>query len=135
MPHLRWGPSGIARARMLGAVALIGAFGLGCAGTWWALRERDTGVRVMVTATDAVPAELERLILTNVQRAQVQEAIRRGRDRVLRVVDAFEPEMRTAMDSTDQEIRVLLTDAQRSRLDSARALSGPALTRQRLIKP
>ena len=128
-------PARIARARLLGAAALIGAFALGCAGTWLALRARDPGVRVMITATDAIPTELERLTLSDAQRAQVQQALSRGRDRVLRVVDAFEPEMQAAMDSTDQEIRAMLTTQQRTQLDAARAKSGPPLTRRRVLKP
>jgi hypothetical protein len=135
MSHVSRGSGSIGRARMMGAVALIVAFGLGCASTWWVLRERDTGLRVMITTNDAMPTELERLKLTSAQRTRVQEALRRGSDRVLRVVDAFDPRMRLAMDSTDQDIRVLLTDAQRAQLDSARALAGPARRRERMMKP
>ncbi len=123
------------RARIAGALWLLGAFGLGCGSMWWVLRDRGTGVRVMITATDALPSELQRLRLSDTQRSEAQAALSRGRDRVLRVVDSFEPAMQSAMDSTDQEIRLMLTDTQRAQLDSSRALHGPTMRRERKVRP
>ncbi|MBX9928910.1 MAG: hypothetical protein K2X99_08355 [Gemmatimonadaceae bacterium] len=119
---------GVSRAQWWGAAALIGAFSLGAALSWWMLRERTGGVEFRVTATDAMPAELERLGLSPSQRDSVQGALRRGRDRVLQVADRLAPAMEAAIDSTDQELRQLLTPEQRVRFDAERAVR-PAMRR------
>jgi hypothetical protein len=128
-------PTGLGRARLQGAGLLLVAFVLGFGAAWLMLRERSNGMQVLITATDQLPDELVRLRLTAEQRTQAQEVIRRGRDRVLRVVDAFDPAMQAAMDSTDAEVRQLLSAAQRLALDSARKASGPTIRRTRVMKP
>ena len=125
--------SPLARARALGALLALGAFALGVfAGVRYAERERP-GVNITVTATDQMPRELERLGLTDAERVAIQAALRRGRDRVMRSRDQIDALMRTAVDSTDQEIRGLLTAAQRASFDSARRVNGPALRKRDVI--
>jgi len=123
----------LARARALGALLAIGTFALGvAAGTWYANRVRP-GVNITITATDRMPRELERLGITEAERAPIQAALRRGRDRVLRVRDELSVHMLIAVDSTDQEIRTLLSPEQRAAFDSARKVNGPVLQRKEVI--
>ena len=125
--------SSLARARALGALLAIGVFALGVfAGVRYAEREHP-GVSIRVTATDQMPKEIERLGLTDAQRTAIQAALRRGRDRVMRSRDQIDVLMETAVDSTDEEIRALLTTAQRASFDSARRVNGPALRKRDVI--
>ena len=125
--------SSLARARALGALLALGAFALGVvAGVGYAERERP-GVSFTITATDQMPKELDRLGLTDSERVAIQAALRRGRDRVLRSRDQIDALMEAAVDSTDQEIRGLLTAAQRASFDSARRVNGPALRKRHVI--
>jgi hypothetical protein len=124
--------SPLARARLTGGLLAFGTFALGvAAGVWLASRNSD-GIDIRVTATDRMPRELERLELTDAERPLIQQALRRGRDRVLRVADAFQGPMQSAVDSTDMEIRAILSDAQRAAFDSARR-THPALRKKRVI--
>jgi uncharacterized membrane protein len=118
---------------MLGAVLTVCMFVLGVGAGWLIHPQSPGGTRVMITATDAVPTDLEGLSLSPEQRDSVRAAIRRGRDRVLRVVDDFDPRMRAALDTTNVEIRAVLDSTQRVRFDSLRRASGPTLQR-RLIR-
>lgn len=127
--------NGLVRARVWGAVALAFAFAFGFCAAWLVLRERIAGMQVTITATDELPDELVRLGLSDDQRVQAREVIRRGRDRVLRVVDAFDPAMRAAMDSTDAEVRTILSTEQRAAFDAAREANGPPMRRTRVMKP
>jgi hypothetical protein len=125
--------SSLARARFAGALLALVTFGLGIAtGIWYSNRELP-GVDIRVTATDRVPRELERLGLTDAQRPQIHAALLRGRERVLHVTDAFQGRMEIAVDSTDQEIRAILSDLQRAAFDSARRVNGSPLRRKRVI--
>jgi hypothetical protein len=74
------------------------------------------GVNVSITAkaTNSMPRELERLGLTETQRAELRQILTRGRDRVLSVVHDFEPRMKAAMDTTEIEINAVLTETQRA---------------------
>jgi hypothetical protein len=122
--------SSLARARILGALLALTTFALGVgAGVWYRGRVRP-GITITVTATDHLPAELERLGLTEAERGPVHAALQRGRDRVLRARDQLDILMHSAVDSTDQEIRAVLTDAQRASFDSARRVNGPPLRRK-----
>lgn len=85
------------------------------------------------SATDRMPRELERLGLTDAERAPIQAALRRGRDRVLHARDEIDVRMQIAVDSTDQEIRALLSPEQRASFDSARRVNGPPLRRRKVI--
>jgi hypothetical protein len=125
--------SPLARARALGALLAIGSFALGVfAGLRYAERERS-GVHITVTATDQMPREIDRLGLTAAQRTAIQAALRRGRDRVMHSREQIDVLMEAAVDSTDQEIRGLLTSAQRTSFDSARRVNGPALRKREVI--
>ena len=125
--------SSLARARLAGAVLALATFALGIAtGIWYSNRERP-GVDIRVTATDRIPRELERLGLTDAERPLIHDALLRGRERVLHVTDAFQGRMQSAVDSTDIEIRALLSDAQRASFDSARRANGPQLREKRVI--
>lgn len=117
-------------ARLVGSLVVIIAFAAGVLTGLAAGRKREP-IRLTVTATDAVPVELDALQLTDSQRAHVRQLLRSGRDRVLSVVDQFTPAMQAAIDSTDAEIRLILTDAQRLAFDSVRAANPPL---QRIIR-
>ena len=123
----------LARARALGALLAIATFALGVAVGIWYRGRVPPGVNVTITATDRMPQELERLGLTDAERAPIQAALRRGRDRVLRARVELDALMQTAVDSTDQEIRALLSPGQRVSFDSARRVNGPPLRRRELI--
>ena len=125
--------SSLARARALGALLAIAIFVLGVAAGMWYRGRAQPGVNITVTATDRMPQELERLGLTDAERAPIQSALRRGRDRVLRSRDELDSLMQIAVDSTDQEIRALLSPAQRASFDSARRVNGPPLRRREVI--
>ncbi len=126
--------SSLARARVLGGLLALGAFALGMlAGTRFTERDRP-GVSITVTATDRMPRELERLNLSEPEREQIQAALGRGRNRVMRARDQIDSLMSSAVDSTDQEIRGILSDAQRASFDSARRANGPSIERRRVIK-
>jgi len=125
--------SSLARARLAGAVLALATFALGIAtGIWYSNRERP-GIDIRVTATDRMPRELERLGLTNAERAPIHDALLRGRERVLHVTDDFQGRMQSAVDSTDTEIRALLSDPQRASFDSARRANGSQLRQKRVI--
>ena len=125
--------SSIFRARVYGALLAVAVFALGvAAGSWYHGRVRP-GINITVTATDQMPAELVRLGITDAERGPITAALRRGRDRVLRARDQLDTLMRAAVDSTDGEIRAVLTDAQRASFDSARKVNGPPLRRRETI--
>src|SRR5687768_11940235 len=96
--------SAMSRARLFGLVVVVLAFVAGVATGLAIDRRPRQGVSVLVTATDAMPRELEQLGLTDSQRTEIRAILVRGRNRVIGVVRDFEPTMRTAIDSTDREI-------------------------------
>jgi len=113
------------KARLLGALLAATAFGLGVAiGALMWPRGRQTQA-LMVTATNAVPTELTALGLSEAQRAELGPILLRGRDRVIRVVDRFTPVIQAALDTTDTEIRAILTQEQRRQFDSVRVANPP----------
>lgn len=125
----------VTRARLVGVLALVGAFAAGGITVWAFAREPKEGLRVSITATDQMPAEIERLGLDTAQRSRIQHVLQQGRDRVLRVVDTFDAPMRAAVDSTEREIREVLSPTQRAALDSWRLERGPPLKRVRVVRP
>jgi hypothetical protein len=125
--------SPIVRARVLGSAVIVLAFVAGVATGMAFDRSPRPGINVTVSATNAIPRELEELDLTEAQRGQLREILTRGRDRVLTVVRDFEPRMRGAMDSTELEISGVLTEAQRAELAAYRK-DHPAFLDQRIIK-
>jgi hypothetical protein len=125
--------SSLTRARAYGALLALATFALGvAAGVWYGGRVQP-GVNVTITATDAMPQELERLGLTDAERASITVALRRGRDRVLRARDQLDVLMSSAVDSTDRDIRAVLTESQRASFDSARRVNGSPLRRREVI--
>ena len=127
--------SAMSRARLLGLVVVVLGFVAGVA-TGMAIDRRPRhGMSLTVTATDAMPRELERLGLTDSQRTEIRAILVRGRDRVIRVVRDFEPIMRTAVDSTDREIGTVLTPEQRAALERYRRDNPPMMERRIIRQP
>lgn len=111
----------IGRARLLGLIALVVAFGAGIAvGHYYWRTEPEAGVMISVKGTDRIPKELEELDLTEAQRAQIRASLRAGTMRVGQVLRNFMVPMDAAIDSTDREIRSFLTAEQNRRLDAIR---------------
>jgi hypothetical protein len=111
----------ISRARIVGLIALIIAFGAGIAvGHYYWRTEPQAGVMISVKGTDRIPRELEELDLTEVQRTQIRQALHAGTIRVGQVVRNFMVPMDAAIDSTDREIRSFLNAEQNRRLDEIR---------------
>jgi Spy/CpxP family protein refolding chaperone len=124
----------LSRARLLGLALVTGAFALGATAGWWVARPRGAPMVMTMVATDAIPQELELLELTDDQRQQIRERLRGGRARVMRIFDQFDPLMRAAVDSTDTEIRSVLSPAQQLRFDSLR-VANPRLRRRTELRP
>jgi hypothetical protein len=113
--------SPVVRARLLGALLLVAAFGAGTlVGYLIPRREDDATLKVVVKATNRIPAEISALGLTDQQRTLVQGILLHGAARVRGVISEFEPRMSAAIDSTDIEIRAVLTVDQRASLDEER---------------
>jgi hypothetical protein len=129
--------SPIVRARLLGALVVVLAFVAGVATGIAFERRPRPGVNVMLTATasNAMPRELERLDLTEVQRGAIRTILVRGRDRVIAVVHDFDPRMKAAVDSTDREIDAVLTELQRASLAAYRRDHPPFMDRRIIKKP
>lgn len=114
----------LTRLRLLGALLAAIAFAAGLAAAL-VLVDRREPPRLIITATNEVPRELERLSLSAAQREQLRPILQRGRDRVVRIVDEFTPRMQAAMDSTDAEIRAILDVTQARQFDSTRRTNPP----------
>ena len=125
--------SSLARARAFGALLAIATFALGVAAGIWYAGRIPPGLNITITATDRMPRELERLGLTEEERVPIQEALRRGRDRVLHANSDLAARMQIVVDSTDHEIRALLSPAQRSSFDSARRVNGSPFREKKVI--
>jgi hypothetical protein len=112
--------SPLVRARLIGAVVLLGAFGAGVfVGRYLPQPEVD-GVRVMIKASDRIPLELDALGLTDAQRAALRPILQRGTLRIDSVMKSLLPAMDGAIGATDSEVRLMLTPNQRTALDAAR---------------
>ena len=123
------------RARVQGVLLLVAAFALGIAVGVVAARRSRPVPQMLLTATDRMPDEIARLDLSPDQRQQIRSVLRRGADRMFGVIREFDPRVQAAVDSTDAEIRALLTSAQIARLDSSRRARGPLLRQQRVGGP
>jgi len=111
----------IGRAPIIGALVLLIAFGAGvAAGHYWLPREAPDGIMISLKATDAIPAELTKLDLTDAQEGQIRGFLRQGTERIGRIMHQFMPSIDAAVDSTDQQIRSVLTAEQIRRLDEIR---------------
>jgi len=127
--------SPIVRARLLGSLVVALAFAAGVMTGLAVGRRPRAGLNVMVTATasDRLPRELERLDLTPAQQGQIRTILVRGRDRVFVVMKDFKPRIQALIDSTNAEIDVVLTPAQRASLAAYRR-EHPAVVDQEVIK-
>lgn len=126
--------SPLARARITGGALALATFALGVAACVWGTSREKPGINISVIATDRMPRELERLDLTAAQLPLIHTALLHGRDRVMRATDELQGRMQSAVDSTDQEIRAILSDTQRASFDSARRVNGPPLRQKRVIE-
>lgn len=108
------------RARSLGMLLLGLAFAAGLATGLAIGRRQPEGVQIMVTATDRIPKDLERLGLSAPQRQSIQAALGRGRPRIFRVLQDFDPRIQAAIDSTESEIAAVLNPGQRAAWEASR---------------
>ncbi|MEO7457338.1 MAG: hypothetical protein ABIY52_13830 [Gemmatimonadaceae bacterium] len=122
------------RARVMGVGIVIVAFVVGgMFGAVVARRTTPAGVRLTLTTTTEIPRELERLDLSDEQRVAVQAILRAGHERVVAVIDEFDPRMRAAVESVDEDIRGVLTPEQRASFDAARR-AHPILRQRRILR-
>ena len=112
--------SSFTRARLLGMLLLGLAFAAGLAAGLAIGRRPPAGVEIRVTATDQIPKELERLGLSAPQRKSIQAALGRGRPRIFRVLQEFDPRIQAAIDSTESEIAAILDPGQRAAWEASR---------------
>ena len=111
----------IKRARLLGAMVLVAAFAAGIAvGHYLWPRPVPEGVVVSIKASGRIPAELEELELTDTQRDAIRAMLFSGTERVGRIMRGFTAPLNAAIDSTDREIRSILSETQNRRLDEIR---------------
>ena len=108
------------RARLVGAVALVAVFIAGMVAG--AVLDRFARPRPGIRAsfgTD-MSAVLDRLQLTNDQRARAEAIIQRRTPRTEAMMLELSDRLRAIADSVDAELRSILTPEQRARLDSLR---------------
>jgi hypothetical protein len=111
----------IGRARLIGALVLLVAFAAGVAvGHYWLPRETPNGIMISLKATDEIPAELTKLDLTDSQEVQIRGFLHQGTARVGRIMHDFMGPLDAAVDSTDRQIRSVLTAEQVRMLDEIR---------------
>jgi uncharacterized membrane protein len=122
------------RARVLGALLALGAFGLGAAGGITYANRRGSGVVMTLTTTDQIPQELERLGLSDAQRARIRQILRDAQPRVFAILKDVEPRMRAALAATDVEIADVLNAEQRARWEEYRRQHPPRLEERHLTR-
>ena len=111
----------IGRARLIGAAVLAAAFGAGVAvGHYVIPRRVPEGVVVSIKSAGRIPRELEELDLQPAQRERIRDILNAGTRRVGRVLETLMVPMDAAIDSTDAEVRQVLTPAQNRQLDEIR---------------
>ena len=111
----------VGRARLIGAALLLVSFGAGMAvGYYFLPRRAPDGVVISVKGSSRIPEELERLRLDDSQRVQIQAFLRDGTMRIGRIVRDFTVPIDAAIDSTDRQIRSVLTAEQNRALDEIR---------------
>lgn len=123
-------PDLFTRARVVGVAILLATFGLGIAAGHLLARRPHEGVRMMMTTTNAIPAELLSLGLTEAQQQQVREILAAGRPRVLQVLEDMEPRMRAALQATETDIEGVLDASQLARWKEFRRLNPPRTERR-----
>jgi hypothetical protein len=113
--------STINRARIFGAVLLVAAFGAGVAvGHYYLPLRAPDGVMITVKGSNRIPDELESLQLDDSQRVVIRGFLRDGTMRIGRIVRDFTVPIDAAIDSTDRQIRSVLSAEQNRRLDDIR---------------
>lgn len=112
----------LGRARIIGGVVLLLAFAAGVAvGRYLpTMRNDEPGVTIKVIGNTKIPSELEELGLTDSQRVLIQRHLHDGTERVGRILRSFMVPMDAAIDTTDRQVRSVLTEAQNRRLDEIR---------------
>lgn len=109
------------KARLVGALILMLAFGAGIAvGHYLVPRSAPNGIMITVKGTTRIPDELEALSLADTQRVAIRGFLREGTMRVGRIVREFTVPIDAAVDSTDRQIRSVLSVDQLRRLDDYR---------------
>jgi hypothetical protein len=78
------------------------------------------GVMITVKGTTRIPDELESLDLADSQRVMIQGFLRDGTMRIGRIVRDFTIPIDAAIDSTDRQIRSVLSTEQNRKLDAIR---------------
>ena len=111
----------VGRARLIGGVVLVAVFAAGIAvGQFVIPRRVPEGIAISLKASSRIPRELEALGLSETQRGDVARILNNGTKRVGRVLEGMMPPMNAVIDSTDREIRAILTEAQVRQLDAIR---------------
>ncbi len=118
------------RARMVGLLIVVMAFGLGGYAGYTLARRPSAGMVMTLTTSDAIPEELMRLDLSDAQQQEVRQILRAGRPRVLRVLEEMEPRMRAALQLTESEIEGVLQPDQLVRWKEFRRLNPPRTERR-----
>ena len=121
------------RARITGLLIVGVAFGLGGYAGYTLARRPPTGLVVTLTTSDAIPAELRRLGLSETQEQKVREILQAGRPRVMQVLESMEPRMRAAVQATETSIEGVLEPDQLARWKEFRRLN-PLRPERRFIE-
>ena len=130
MPPRSWTSS---RARVVAGMLLVITFLSGALAGNAFERVRSARVEIRVRTHAGIPAAFDELALTREQRRQIEGILERGRPRTEAVMEEIFPRVRAVTDSVDAEIRVVLTEDQRRRLDARRAKSPAFIRKRRLI--
>jgi len=111
------------RARVLSALVIIVVFAAGAMSgvAYTRIKRPGVNVNVRMVATRELPRELRDLGLTQPQEDSMRVILRSGEPRTMRVLNDFDPRLRSAMDSMNVEIHAALTPEQRVKFDAARA--------------
>jgi hypothetical protein len=113
--------SAIGKARLIGGILLLASFGAGVGvGYYFIPRQPREGVTIMVRGTTRIPDELETLQLNDSQRVLIRGFLHEGTMRVGRIVREFTVPIDAAIDSTDRQVRSVLTSEQNQKLDQIR---------------
>jgi hypothetical protein len=110
----------ISRARVIGALILVIAFAAGVLVGRYLPREPREGVTIIVRGSARIPEELEELGLTDSQRTIIRGFLHDGTLRIGSIVREFSVPIHAAIDSTDRQIRSVLSESQNRRLDDFR---------------
>jgi uncharacterized membrane protein len=121
------------RARITGLLMVVAAFGLGGYAGYLLAGRPPAGMVLTLTTSDAIPAELMQLGLSETQQQDVRRILREGRPRVMQVLEEMDPRMRAAVQATEREIEGVLQPDQLAKWKEFRRLNPPR-TERRLIE-